>query len=131
LRPAPKWRTGRNLFARLTQQIQPVPETSMSVKQVICCDQCSKDISAGDGRQWHICMNSQVTAIKPGSAPRVDAGERIDTKHFCDERCLSSWAITAAKAKDERQAAYQADLDARAAAAAARSSQGDRAAAEH
>lgn len=92
----------------------------MAQRQTTICDQCDADITQGNGRQWRLMVVSEVIGMKPGSAPRQDAGTILQPQHFCDEKCLQAWAATQAAAKDQAQDQFEAQQQAAADAAAAK-----------
>ena len=90
----------------------------MAIKSSVHCDApaCDKDISLGDGRQWHLTLNSVVTGMKPGSTPRHDFGSVLQLKHFCDEHCLQDWLTQTIAEKDAAQVEFERQKQMKAAA---------------
>ena len=93
----------------------------MSNRQIISCDapNCGKDITEGQGRNWHLSLFSVVGKMAAGTVPRHDSGQVLQMQHLCDEHCLTTWATAAAAAKDEAQTKFEADAQAKAEAAKA------------
>jgi hypothetical protein len=83
----------------------------MGTQQITTCDapKCGRDISKGNGRAWRYHVMSEVVGMKPGTAPRHDAGEVLPPVHFCDETCLLNWTTARATSKAEAEAKFLAD----------------------
>jgi hypothetical protein len=70
----------------------------MTVRATFTCDACKKDLTfTSNAREYRLALMAQPMLAMPGNAPErasAKASPLEEPLHFCDVKCLKSWATS-------------------------------------